>query len=62
MCDKPTLYHSNNTGRKDQHKFIHKLIQWYMFNNRNHKSAVTMLPPDVYFDWHYWTSASLFTY
>jgi len=27
MCDKPTLYHSNNTGRKDQHKFIHKLIQ-----------------------------------
>jgi len=27
MCDKPTLYHSNNTGSKDQHKFIHKLIQ-----------------------------------
>jgi len=27
VCDKPTLYHSNNTGNKDQHKFIHKLIQ-----------------------------------
>jgi len=27
MCDKPTLYHSNNTGSKDQHTFIHKLIQ-----------------------------------
>ena len=34
MCDKPILYHSNNTGSKDQHKFIHKLIQCDDIHNR----------------------------
>jgi len=34
MCDKPTLYHSNNTGSKDQHKFNHKLIQCDGIHNR----------------------------
>ena len=34
MCDKPTLYHSNNTESKVQHKFIHKLIQCDDIHNR----------------------------
>ena len=44
MCDKPTLYHSNNRGSKDQHKFIHKLIQCDDIHNILKSSPDLIIP------------------